>query len=142
LIIGIGWAVEEHALEVVADLLHFEKVDQVIVGSGAGEVPSSDERILLSRNGDTGRGQHNHDDGELRAHESIPFAGPGLRPSACRLSRLVRAVNRGEKKSSVGAEALVPGRVLAVHLRSRENERELRWTSFACWDVSSLACHP
>src|SRR6185312_7435473 len=76
--LGVRGTVEEHALEVVADLLHFEKVDQVTVGSGAGKVPSSDERVLLSRSDNISRGQYSDDDGELRAHESIPLlAGPG-----------------------------------------------------------------
>ena len=75
--LGVRDTVEEHALEVVADLLHFEKVDQVIVGSGAGEVPSSDERVLLSRSDDISCGQHSDDDGELRAHESIPSCRAG-----------------------------------------------------------------
>ena len=85
LIIGIGWACATgrgtcpRGGRRPASLQESRSGDW---GSGAGEVPSSDERVLLSRSDDISRGQHSDDDGELRAMSASPLAGPGLRPSA------------------------------------------------------------
>jgi hypothetical protein len=103
--LGMRGTVEEHALEVVADLLHFEKVDQVAVGSGTSEVPSSDERVLLSRSDNIRRGQDSDDDGESRAHESIPFLMGRASPAGP-----ARADYRGSRGRSMTTE-IVGGRV-------------------------------
>jgi hypothetical protein len=95
--------VEEHALKMVADLLHFEKVDQVIVGSGTGKVPSSDERVLLGRSNDISRGQHSDNDGKLRAHESISLL-PG------RGFGSARADYRGSRGRSIEGRTVFPRR--------------------------------